>query len=71
LKRLPLGPVMFFLGIFGGGLLWMVLVGLRFDYLISEVYDGGSPGEAIWSIDPLFTILAAIPLNTLKKSNQK
>jgi hypothetical protein len=52
---------MFFLGIFGGGLLWLVLVGLRFDYLISEVYDGGGPGEAIWSIDPLFTILAAIP----------
>ncbi len=61
MKRLPLGPVMFFLGIFGGGLLWLVLVGLRFDYLITEVYDGGGPGEAIWSIDPLFTILAAIP----------
>ncbi len=52
---------MFLLGIFGGGLLWVVLVQLRFDYLITEVYDGGGPGEAIWSIDPLFTILAAIP----------
>ncbi len=61
LKRLPLGPVLVFLGIFGGGLLWLVLTGLRFDYLISEVYNGGGPGEAIWSIDPLFTMLAAIP----------
>jgi hypothetical protein len=61
LKRPPLGPTLFFLGVFGGGPLWLVLVGLRFDYLISEVYNGGGPGEAIWSIDPLFTILAAVP----------
>jgi cation transport ATPase len=55
-----LGPALVFLGIFGGGLLWIVLIGLRFDYLINEVYDG-DPGEAIWSLDPLFTMLAAIP----------
>ncbi len=61
LKRIPLGPALVFLGVFGGGLLWLVLTGLRFDYLITEVYNGGGPGEAIWSIDPLFTILAAIP----------
>lgn len=61
LKRLPLGPVLVLLGVFGGGLLWIVLVGLRFWYLITEVYNGGGPGEAIWSIDPLFTIVAAIP----------
>jgi len=61
LKRLPLGPVLFFLGIFVGGLIWLVLTGLRFDYLITEVYNGGGPGEAIWSIDPLFTLFAAIP----------
>jgi len=61
LKRIPLGPALVFLGVFGGGLLWLVLIGLRFDYLITEVYNGGGPGEAIWSLDPLFTILAAIP----------
>ncbi len=61
MKRIPLGPALVFLGVFGGGLLWLVLTGLRFDYLITEVYNGGGPGEAIWSIDPLFTILAAIP----------
>lgn len=61
MKRIPLGPGLVFLGVFGGGLLWLVLIGLRFDYLITEVYDGGGPGEAIWSLDPLFTILAAIP----------
>ncbi|MHA1485328.1 MAG: hypothetical protein ACTSPR_08425, partial [Candidatus Thorarchaeota archaeon] len=60
LKRIPLGPALVFLGVFGGGLLWIVLVGLRFAYLITEVYNG-DPGEAIWSLDPLFTILAAIP----------
>ena len=61
LKRIPLGPALVFLGVFGGGLLWLVLCGLRFDYLITEVYNGGGPGEAIWSLDPLFTMLAAIP----------
>ncbi len=61
MKRIPLGPVLVFLGVFGGGLLWLVLVGLRFDYLITEIYNGGGPGEAIWSIDPFFTIFAAIP----------
>ena len=61
LKRIPLGPVLVFLGVFGGGFLWLVLIGLRFDYLITEVYNGGGPGEAIWSLDPLFTIFAAIP----------
>jgi len=61
LKRIPFGPALVFLGVFGGGLLWLVLIGLRFDYLITEVYNGGGPGEAIWSLDPLFTILAAIP----------
>lgn len=61
MKRIPLGPVLVFLGVFGGGLLWLVLIGFRFDYLITEIYNGGGPGEAIWSIDPLFTILAAIP----------
>jgi len=61
LKRIPLGPALVFLGVFGGGLLWLVLIGLRFNYLITEVYNGGGPGEAIWSLDPLFTILAAIP----------
>lgn len=61
LKRIPLGPALVFLGVFGGGILWLILIGLRFDYLITEVYNGGGPGEAIWSLDPLFTILAAIP----------
>ena len=61
LKRIPLGPALVFLGVFGGGLLWLVLCGLRFDYLITEIYNGGGPGEAIWSLDPLFTMLAAIP----------
>ena len=61
MKRFPLGPVLVFLGVFGGGLLWLILIGLRFDYLINEVYSGGGPGEAIWTLDPLFTILAAIP----------
>ena len=61
MKRIPLGPALVFLGVFGGGLLWLVLIGLRFDYLITEVYNGGGPGEAIWALDPLFTILAAIP----------
>ena len=60
LRRIPLGPSLVLLGLFGGGFLWLVLVGLRFDYLITEVYDG-DPGEAIWSLDPLFTIIAAIP----------
>jgi hypothetical protein len=60
LKRIPLGPTLVFIGVFGGGLLWIFLCGLRFDYLITEVYNG-DPGEAIWSLDPLFTILAAIP----------
>ncbi len=60
MKRISLGPALVFLGIFGGGLLWIVLIGLRFDYLITEVYNDG-PGEAIWSLDPLFTMLAAIP----------
>lgn len=60
MKRIPLGPALVFLGVFGGGLLWLVLIGLRFDYLITEVYNG-DPGEAIWALDPLFTILAAIP----------
>ena len=60
MKQIPLGPALVLLGVFGGGLLWIVLVGLRFDYLVTEVYDG-DPGEAIWSLDPLFTMLAAIP----------
>ena len=60
LKRIPLGPALVFLGVFGGGLFWLVLCGLRFDYLITEIYNG-DPGEAIWSLDPLFTTLAAIP----------
>ncbi len=61
LKRFPLGPMLVFLGIFGGGLLWLILIGLRFEYLITEVYNGGGPGEAIWALDPIFTILAAFP----------
>jgi hypothetical protein len=49
------------LGVFGGGLLWIVLIGLRFEYLITVVYDGYDPGEAIWALDPLFAFVAAIP----------
>jgi hypothetical protein len=60
LRRTPMGPTLVFLGIFGGGLLWMVLTGLRFEYLITNVYHG-DPGEAIWSLDPLFTVIAAVP----------
>lgn len=61
MKRFPIGPLMVFSGIVGGGLLWLVLCGLRFDYLVSEVYNGSSPGEAIWALDPIFTIAAALP----------
>jgi len=61
LKRFPLGPMLVFLGIFGGGLLWLILIRHRFEYLITEVYNGGGPGEAIWALDPIFTILAAFP----------
>jgi len=60
LKRIHLGPVLVLLGVFGGGFLWIVLTGLRFEYLLAEVYND-NPGEAIWSLDPLFTIFAAIP----------
>lgn len=60
LRRIPLGPALVSLGIFGGGLFWIVLTGLRFDYLVTNVYLG-DPGEAIWSLDPLFTIIAAVP----------
>ncbi len=56
-----LGPQLVFIGIFCGGLLWLFACGARFDYLINEVYNGGGPGEAIWSIDPVFTIIAALP----------
>ena len=55
------GPFLLLLGIFGGGPFWFILVGLRFDYLVNEVYNGGGPGEAIWSMDPIFTAAAAIP----------
>ena len=61
MKRVLLGPVLVFLGIFGGGFLWLVLIGIRFEYLITVVYDGADPGEAIWALDPIFTILAAVP----------
>jgi len=60
LGRIPLGPAFVSLGIFGGGFLWIVLTGLRFDYLITNVYHG-DPGEAIWSLDPFFTVIAAVP----------
>ncbi|MFW9974008.1 MAG: hypothetical protein ACFFDQ_01900 [Candidatus Thorarchaeota archaeon] len=55
-----MGPALVSLGIFGGGFFWLVLTGLRFDYLITNVYHG-DPGEAIWSLDPLFTVIAAVP----------
>ncbi|MDF1538406.1 MAG: hypothetical protein P1Q69_05850 [Candidatus Thorarchaeota archaeon] len=60
MKRIHLGPALVFLGVFGGGLFWIVLTGLRFDSLVAEFHNG-VPGEAIWSLDPLFTIFAAIP----------
>ena len=60
-KRVPLGPFLVALGVFGGGLLWIVLIGLRFEYLITVVYGGYDPGEAIWALDPVFTLVAAIP----------
>lgn len=59
-----MGPMMVFIGLFGGGLLWLILCGARFDFLIHNVYHG-DPGEAIWGLDPIFTLLAAIPGITL------
>lgn len=61
MNQLRLGPQLVFIGIFGGGLLWLFACVARFDYLINEVYNGGGPGEAIWIIDPVFTIIAALP----------
>jgi len=61
LDKSRFGPILVFSGIFGGGLFWLIACILRFDYLVNEVYNGGGPGEAIWAIDPVFTILAALP----------
>ena len=60
MEKHNLGPLLVFIGIFGGGSLWCILCGLRFDYLVQTVYHG-DPGEAIWALDPTFTILAALP----------
>jgi hypothetical protein len=60
-KRVPFGPFLVALGVFGGGLLWMMLIGLRFEYLVTVVYSGYDPGEAIWALDPVFTLIAAVP----------
>ncbi len=60
MERHNLGPLLALIGIFGGGFLWFILCGLRFDYLVQNVFHG-DPGEAIWALDPLFTILAALP----------
>jgi hypothetical protein len=60
-KRVPLGPFLVALGVFGGGLLWLILIGFRFEYLITVVYNGYDPGEAIWTLDPMFTLIAAVP----------
>jgi len=60
-KRVPLGPFLVALGVFGGGLLWLILIGFRFEYLITVVYNGYDPGEAIWALDPVLTLKAAIP----------
>jgi hypothetical protein len=48
------------IGIFGGGLIWILACGVRFDYLVQEVY-GYDPGEPIWVLDLSFTLLATIP----------
>lgn len=61
LNQSRLGLLLVFIGIFVGGLFWLIACGLRFDYLVNEVYGGGGPGEAIWAMDPVFTILAALP----------
>lgn len=51
---------MFLVGIFGGGLLWLLATSIWFDYLIANVYMG-DPGEPIWVLDPIFTLIAALP----------
>lgn len=61
MKQVFRGPFLVVLGVFGGGLLWLVLIGFRFEYLITVVYDGYDHGEAIWALDPVFTVTAAIP----------
>ena len=61
LNQSRLGPFLTFIGVFGGGIFWLIACGLRFDYLVNEVYNDPNPGEAIWAMDPVFTILAAVP----------
>jgi len=60
LKSNKLGPILIFLGLIGGGILWTFLVSLRFWYLINNV-PGKDIGEAIWVLDPEFTLIAAVP----------
>jgi len=59
LNQSKLGPILVFIGIFVGGPFWLFACVLRFD--IDDVINYGDPGEAIWAIDPVFTILAALP----------
>jgi hypothetical protein len=55
-----IGRLLVIIGIFGGGLIWILACGVHFDYLVQEVY-GYDPGEPIWVLDPSFTLLATTP----------
>ncbi|TFG12910.1 hypothetical protein EU537_08055 [Candidatus Thorarchaeota archaeon] len=60
MKSNKLGPILIFFGLIGGGILWAILVSLRFWYLVNNV-PGKDIGEAIWVFDAEFTLLAAVP----------
>jgi hypothetical protein len=60
LKQSDIGRVLVFIGIFGGGIIWILACIIHFDYLVHEVYSY-DPGEPIWVLDPSFTLLATTP----------
>ena len=57
-----IGPFLTLIGIFGGGLLWLLACSYRYHYL-TEPYTGAPEfsGESIWALDPVFTVLATLP----------
>ncbi|MFW9803608.1 MAG: hypothetical protein ACFFFC_13185 [Candidatus Thorarchaeota archaeon] len=38
---------------------WFILIGLRFDYLVNEVYQR-DPGEPLWVLDGLFFLIVTV-----------
>lgn len=60
MERDSIGPILVISGYVLGGTIWFILVALRFDYLVHNV-PGYDIGEAIWALDPLFTVLAGLP----------